>query len=149
MILFNTSWGTYSISKESKYAAKFLSINNETQCGTLLFLSSRFITYSPSFILDKLVLEKTPLDLQSFTKYLRPTLVFMWNIAVREKFFVFQKFLFFKSVLLILTKFSFWQEDWALGYHFMKFWDFPYISQFPKSYKSFFNSWGKLYIRYL
>ena len=41
--------------------------------------------------------------LQSFTKYLRPTLVFMGNSALREKF----KFLFFKRFLLVLTKFSF------------------------------------------
>ena len=57
-ILFNTSCGIYSISKESKYTASFLSINNETQCVTLLFLSSRFITNAPPFILGKLFLEK-------------------------------------------------------------------------------------------
>ena len=39
----------YSISKESKYTAKLLSIKNETQCVPLLFSSSRFITYAPSF----------------------------------------------------------------------------------------------------
>ena len=27
---------------------------------------------------------------------------------------------FFQSFLLVLTKFSFWQENWALGYHSMK-----------------------------
>ena len=37
-------------------------------------------------------------------------------------------FLFFKSFLLVLTKFSFWQEDWALGYHSMKCRHFPDIS---------------------
>ena len=37
-------------------------------------------------------------------------------------------FLFFKSFLLALTKFSFWQEDWALGYHSMNFRHFPNIS---------------------
>ena len=30
-------------------------------------------------------------------------------------------FLFFKSFMLILTKFSFWRGDWALGCNFMKF----------------------------
>ena len=30
--------------------------------------------------------------------------------------------------LLVLTKFSFWQEDWALGYHSMKIKRFPDIS---------------------
>ena len=58
LILFNTSSRIYSIPKESKYTAKFLSINNETQCFPLLFLSSKFNTYAPSFILDKLFLEK-------------------------------------------------------------------------------------------
>ena len=53
MILFNTSIGIYSIPKESKYAAVFLSINNETQCVPLLSLSSTFMTYGPSFILGK------------------------------------------------------------------------------------------------
>ena len=36
-------------------------------------------------------------------------------------------FLFFKSFLLVLTKLSFWQGEWALGYHSMKFRQFPDI----------------------
>ena len=55
-ILFNTSWGIYSIPKESKYTALILSINNETQYVALLFLSSTFMTYAPSFIPGKLIL---------------------------------------------------------------------------------------------
>ena len=47
----------YSIPKESKYEAKFLSVDNETQCVPLL-LSLIFIRYTPSFILGKLFLEK-------------------------------------------------------------------------------------------
>ena len=31
------------------------------------------------------------------------------------------QFLFFSSFLLVLTKFSLWEEDWALGYNSMKF----------------------------
>ena len=54
-----------SIPEESKYTAKFLSISNETQCVPLLFLSSRFIVNAPSFVLGKLFLEKTPLNLGS------------------------------------------------------------------------------------
>ena len=50
LILFNTSWGIYSIPKESKYAAVFLSINNESRCFFLLYLSLRFMTYTLSFI---------------------------------------------------------------------------------------------------
>ena len=30
------------------------------------------------------------------------------------------QFLFFSSLLPMLTKFSFWEEDWALGYNSMK-----------------------------
>ena len=59
LIVFNTSCGIYSTPKDSNYAAVFLSINNETQCVLLLFLSSRFKTYTPSFIPGKFFLEKT------------------------------------------------------------------------------------------
>ena len=65
LILSNTFCGIYSIKKESKYTAVFLSINSETQCVTLGCLSSRFITYTPCFILGKLSLEKSPLNLGS------------------------------------------------------------------------------------
>ena len=50
---------------------------------------------------------------QPFTKYLRLTLVSMWNSALREKF----KSLFFNSFLLVMTRFTFCQKNWALGYH--------------------------------
>ena len=46
------------------------------------------------------------IDLQASTKYLRLTLVFMRNSALREK----SNFCF-SRVILVLTKFSFWQED--------------------------------------
>ena len=49
--------------------------------------------------------------LQPVTKYLGLTLVFVWRVALREKF----NFCF----LLALTKFSIWRGDWALGYHSM------------------------------
>ena len=58
MILFNTSLGIYSIPKESKYPAVFLSINNENQCFFLPFCHR-----DPSFVLGKLFLEKAPLNL--------------------------------------------------------------------------------------
>ena len=51
--------------KESKYTALFLSVSNETQCVPLLCLSSQFMTYAASFILGKLSLEKTLLNLDS------------------------------------------------------------------------------------
>ena len=35
---------------------------------------------------------------------------------------------FSESFVLVFTKFSFWREDWALGYNFMKVRDFPDIS---------------------
>ena len=63
LILFNTSWGLYSIPKESKCTAALLSVNNEAQCVTLLYLSSRYIVYPLSLILCKLSIEKTSLNL--------------------------------------------------------------------------------------
>ena len=38
LILLNTSWGIYSVFKESKYAAQFLFVNNETQYFPLIFI---------------------------------------------------------------------------------------------------------------
>ena len=60
LTLCNTSWGIYSVSKEWKYAAVFVSINNEAQRVPLLCLPSSFMI---SFILGKLSLEKAPLNL--------------------------------------------------------------------------------------
>ena len=65
LIMFDTSWGIYSIPKESKYTPAFMSINNEARCILLPFLSSRFMTYAPSFILGKLFFEEAPLFLGS------------------------------------------------------------------------------------
>ena len=59
---------------------------------------------------------------QLFTKYLRLTLVFMSNTALRESLL----FIFLK--VLVSTKFLFWQEDWTLGYHSIKFRNFADIS---------------------
>ena len=57
---------------------------------------------------------KNILERQSFTKYLRLTLVFMSNRVQQEKFNNF--------CLLVLRKFLFWQEYWAVvGYHSMRF----------------------------
>ena len=53
-------------------------------------------------------------NLQSFIKYLRLILVFMWNSA--------------QFCLLVLTKIWFRKEEWALGCHSMKFRPFSDIS---------------------
>ena len=50
-------------------------------------------------------------SLRNATRYLRLTLV-----------------LFFKSFLLVLKTFSFWQEGYAQGYHYMTFTRFPAVS---------------------
>ena len=60
---------------------------------------------------------KKYLQRKSFTKYLKMSLVFIWNGAVQNKF---NFKLLFKSFSLAFTKFSFWQEDWILGYHSME-----------------------------
>ena len=76
LISFNTSWGIYSIPKESKYRVVFLAINNKTQYVPLLFLSSRFVTYAPYFIISKLIFEKTLLNLGSWLKQLVTLILF-------------------------------------------------------------------------
>ena len=58
------------------------------------------------------------------------------------------QFLFLRRFVLVLTKFSVQEEDWALGNNSMNFRDFSGICQFPKilTLKSFGNSWGNSYI---
>ena len=68
LILFNTTCGIYSIAKESKYTAVFVLLINKTQCVSLLCLSSRFMTYAPSFLLGKLILQKPLLNLGCWLK---------------------------------------------------------------------------------
>ena len=60
---------------------------------------------------------------QSFAKYLRLTLAFIGNSALRESLLsVFQKFFASINKSFILLK------DWVLGYHFMNFRHLPDIS---------------------
>ena len=73
---------------------------------------------------------------QSFTKYLRQTLFFMWNSTIREKFSFYFSRVFGKH----WKKFH---EGLALVYNSSTFWDFfSEFSLFPKilSVKSFDNS---------
>ena len=57
--------------------------------------------------------------LQSWTKYLRDS-SFHVKLGTKGK----AQFPIFRSFLLVLKKFSFWEEDSALGHNFMKFRDF-------------------------
>ena len=66
LILLNNSCGIYSIPKELKYIAVSLSINNETQCVPLLFLSSGFITNA---INPRLVIEILKSEILKYLKY--------------------------------------------------------------------------------
>ena len=50
--------------KERRYKAVFLSIKNEIQSVSSVCLSSSCMTYTLSFILRKLSLEKTPLVIE-------------------------------------------------------------------------------------
>ena len=54
------------------------------------------------------------------------------------------QFLFFRIFLLVLTKFLFCEEEWALVNNSMKFWDFPDTYWFPKIPSLTFlgNSWA-------
>ena len=55
------------------------------------------------------------------------------------------QFLLSRSLLLALTKFSFWEEEWLLGYMgIMKFLYYSELSQFPKILS--LNSFGNSYI---
>ena len=70
---------------------------------------------------------------QSFKKYLRPTLVFMWNNALRQKF----NFSFGKSSISVFQK-IFASTDkifilgGGIGNNSMNIWHFPDIFQFTK-----------------
>ena len=55
--------------------------------------------------------------LQPWTKYLRQTIVFIWNSVLQEKFYF-----YFSRVFC--QKFLFWEDEWALGYNSMKIWDY-------------------------
>ena len=92
----------------------------------------------------KICYKNSNVDLQPFTKYLRQYPSFYVKQRTAGKV----QFLLFSSFLLILTKFSFWEEDRTLGYNSMKVSDFPDIFSFPKilSLVLFCNSWGNLYI---
>ena len=62
--------------------------------------------------------------LQSFTRFLGQTLVFMCYSALREKF----NFCFLEGFLPVSTKLSFREEYWVLDKNSMKFQDFLNIS---------------------
>ena len=76
----------------------------------------------------KTILQVHKINLQSFAKYLRLTLVLLFSCDIEGKV----QFLFFRRLLLVLTKASFREQDWALGNNSTKFWDFPDIFKFPK-----------------
>ena len=69
---------------------------------------------------------------QWFTKYLR---LYFFNSSFHAKWHTTGKvqFLFLKSFFLMLTKFLFWQGDWALGYYSMKFKIFLIFSNLLRS----------------
>ena len=56
-------------------------------------------------------------------KIFETALVFMWNIILQENF-NFHSSAVFASIDKILLG----EEDWALGYNSMNFWDFPDLS---------------------
>ena len=88
--------------------------------GTIRYIVRVFVS---EFIDNARSMTDLDIWLQSFTKYLKQTLVFMRTNALRKRFnlcFFFRRFL--------LTNFSFREEDWALGINSLRFWDFPDIS---------------------
>ena len=75
-------------------------------------------------LLKEPTINRCRLILQSVTKYLRLTLVFVWKSAPREKFNRY----FSRLFLVVLTKFLFWQGGWELGHYSIRFTHFPNIS---------------------
>ena len=63
---FLISFGICSPPKPSKYITLLPFTYKAIQCVPIDLNSSRFFRYTPSFILDKLFLEQTPLSLGSF-----------------------------------------------------------------------------------
>ena len=51
-----------------------------------------------------------------------------FSVSVKERTTGKVQFQSLNSFLLVLTKFSFWEEDWALGYNSVKIWDLLNIS---------------------
>ena len=72
-------------------------------------------------------LQRNCFYIQSFTEYLGEALVFLWNSALQEKYN------FCKWFLLVLRKFSFQKEDWALGNKVLRFLWYFLLSKDPKS----------------
>ena len=58
-------------------------------------------------------------ELQSFTKYLRQIPVLFENVHYKKS-----EIAVFQEIFTSMTKFLFWEEDWALGNNVMKFWYF-------------------------
>ena len=85
LIFLNIFYGIYSTPKESKYTTVFLSINNETQCVPLLFLPLKFMTYTLSFVLGKLFLEKTPINTGIFEMIKKSLKYFIISILQQNK----------------------------------------------------------------
>ena len=85
----------------------FLSICNEAQCVPLQFLSWKFFTNAPSFILGKLFLEKTPLNLGLYLKQLVISILFKVSSGTKN-FYLYILFLLFQFLfhlyLLLLQK---------------------------------------------
>ena len=78
--------------------------------------------------------------LQSWPKYMRQTLVLVWNSTLKEDFN------FWTVVCYYWQDFHFGRKTGTMLYY-MKIWDLLTISWFPKilSLKSFCNLWGNYY----
>ena len=77
-----------------------------------------------------------------WTKYLRQNLHFISSSTLREKL---------NFYFPVLTKVSFLEENWALRYNFVKFWDYPDVFLFSKNLTlmSFGSLWSNSYMIYL
>ena len=69
-----------------------------------------------------MVKQCTPEDLvtRAIDKILGEILRFLVKCCSKGKV----QYLVFSNFLLVLTIYSFWEEDWTLDYNYMEFWDF-------------------------
>ena len=110
-----------TITAEAKYPINFtesekryaLSVRYNGSNGFLFVNAAKIYQFQAK----DLELKSYPLCLQAVSKYLKLTLVFLWNNTLWEKFNSY----FSEDFLLVLKKSTFLQEDWIQGYHCIKF----------------------------
>ena len=117
--VFNTRFGPQWKDWESSYKARQILVLFSKWVAVILDYS--YINdFRVTKIFKQIKLERVWGKLEAKSCFRRRPFT-RWNSALREK-------LNFWRFLLVLTEFSFREEDWALYNYTMKFWDFSAIS---------------------